>query len=234
MTVTRGLPEPEQQEPPDQSDSTFDPGADFDRQVRTLLDLGYPGEAGLTDAELSAFLEPLRAAALHRSRGLPAPTRERVPFLLVTTRHLVPADRAMPLTRHLGRPGFVSADTSDIDSFEAIATVEIPDGQAYVVLDVQRGAEFLDVRPDDALVALTASSRSPLTVDEGIAFVTQFPESLEKNHCFSLAGSRCGDRRVPALWISKRAPKLGWCWAGNPHTWLGTASCAGRVGADPT
>ncbi|MCY7343584.1 MAG: DUF5701 family protein [Pseudonocardia sp.] len=27
--------------------------------------------------------------------------------------------------------------------------------------------------------------------------------SLEKNHCFSLAASRCGDRRVPALWMSR-------------------------------
>ena len=26
------------------------------------------------------------------------------------------------------------------------------------------------------------------------------------------------------MWISERAPKLGWCWDGNPHTWLGTAS----------
>ena len=44
-----------------------------------------------------------------------------------------------------------------------------------------------------------------------------------------LAGSRCGDRRVPALWISEGAPKLGWCWAGNPHTWLGTASAGSRT-----
>jgi hypothetical protein len=25
------------------------------------------------------------------------------------------------------------------------------------------------------------------------------------------------------------APKLGWCWAGNRHTWLGFASAAGRA-----
>ncbi|WP_238695248.1 DUF5701 family protein [Ornithinimicrobium flavum] len=46
------------------------------------------------------------------------------------------------------------------------------------------------------------------------------------------------DTRVPALWISngtgrdgqerKDAPKVGWCWAGNHHTWLGIASVAGR------
>ena len=36
---------------------------------------------------------------------------------------------------------------------------------------------------------------------------------------------------VPAIWISNRAPKLGWCWAGNPHTWLGSASCSDRAAA---
>jgi len=101
----------------------------------------------------------------------------------------------------------------------------------YLLFDVDRGGETLNVRPNDALVSITALGRSPLTVDEGIAFITHFPQSLEKNNCFSLLGSRCGDRRVPALWISGKAPKLGWCWAGNPHTWLGSASCASRAGA---
>ncbi|WP_432487867.1 DUF5701 family protein [Kineococcus sp. SYSU DK018] len=30
------------------------------------------------------------------------------------------------------------------------------------------------------------------------------------------------------------APKAGWCWAGNRHTWLGFASTAGRRGPTPT
>ena len=37
------------------------------------------------------------------------------------------------------------------------------------------------------------------------------------------------DQRVPAFWISEGRPKLGWCWDRNPHTWLGTASCATRL-----
>ena len=44
-----------------------------------------------------------------------------------------------------------------------------------------------------------------------------------------LLASRCGDKRVPAIWISAGAPKLGWCWDGNPHTWLGAASAGARV-----
>jgi Family of unknown function (DUF5701) len=62
------------------------------------------------------------------------------------------------------------------------------------------------------------------------AFAEPAVTAVAKNGGFSLAGSRCGDRRVTALWISQNRPKLGWCWAGNPHTWLGTASCADRTG----
>ncbi len=72
-------------------------------------------------------------------------------------------------------------------------------------------------------------NRSPLTIDEGIAVITHYPDILRKNNGFSLLGSRCGNRRVTALWMSKHQPKLGWCWAGNPHTWLGWANCSGRV-----
>ena len=38
--------------------------------------------------------------------------------------------RESGLTRHGGRPGFVSDDTSDIDRFEAVEAVELPGGVA--------------------------------------------------------------------------------------------------------
>lgn len=59
-------------------------------------------------------------------------------------------------------------------------------------------------------------------------------EPVAPERFVAILGSRCGDKRVPALWVSGGHPRLGWCWAGNPHTWLGSASCAGRVGAELT
>jgi hypothetical protein len=97
-----------------------------------------------------------------------------------------------------------------------------------VVFDVERGDEFCGVRPNDAVPVILDRGRTPLTIHEGIAFATQHPRSLERNRCYMLAGSRRGDKRVPALWISEKAPKLGWCWAGNLHTWLGIASAGSR------
>ena len=100
-------------------------------------------------------------------------------------------------------------------------------------MDVERGEEFCNVRPEEASKVVRSRGRTQLTIDEGIALVTQVPQLLEKNKCFMLAGSRrsaiAGDRRVPAMWISERAPKLGWCWDGNPHTWLGMASAGRRI-----
>jgi hypothetical protein len=87
------------------------------------------------------------------------------------------------------------------------------------------------VRPQEALPLIRRRGRTPLTIPEGIGMATQVPQLLAANHCFMLSGSRRGDRRVPALWISGRAAKLGWCWDGTPHDWLGVASAASRVAA---
>lgn len=122
--------------------------------MQTLLATGYDRESGMSAPDFLAVVEPLRGVVLSACRESEGPTNERVPFVLVVTKALVAAERAMPLTRHRGKPGFVSADTTDIGRFEAIEAVELPDGDAYVVIDV----------------------------------------------------------------------------AGNPHTWLGTASCLGRAG----
>ncbi len=99
--------------------------------------------------------------------------------------------------------------------------------------------------PDEALPAITGAGRTPLTVVEGIHWLLQQPDVLERNHCFMTIASRKRtakgklDTRTPAIWISngtgrdgkatRNAPKIGWCWAGNRHTWLGFASAAGRL-----
>jgi hypothetical protein len=203
---------------------------EFDRQVENLVRNKYHRMAGMTLAALTDLVSPLRdrAAAL----GLPASRAAEgwVSFVLVVRRELVPADQTMALTELNGRPGFADFQPEDLGRFNPVDEVDVPDAKAYLMVDVDTGDETLNRTPDDAMAIITAQGRTPLTIDEGIALVTHHPEALRKNHCFSLAGSRCGDRRVPALWISERRPKLGWCWAGNPHTWLGSASCASRAG----
>ena len=198
-------------------------------QARRLLDLGVHTLAGLPAQQLHD------AAA--RCGG------ERTDALLALEPALAPPSALAPLMRRGDRPGFVVEDMTDVDAF-APTGVEIPNGPIYLVEGPQRGDELVNASPAEALTALTARERTPLLLTEGLHWVLQQPEILERNHCFMTIGSRLTkptgthDSRTPALWISggtgrdgthrKGAPKLGWCWWNNRHTWLGIASAAGR------
>ena len=199
-------------------------------QAERLIDLGLHEKAGLTAGEL-------RVAAFEG---------ERTGGLLVIHPDLLRPSELAPLMEHAGKPGFVVEDMTDIDEFCPIEAATPPEGSIYVVDDPQRGDDMANWSPDEALPALLAAGRSPLTLTEGIHWLLQQPPVLERGHCFMTIGSRLEkstgvwDSRVPALWISngtgrdgrarRDAPKVGWCWAGNRHTWLGFASAAGRRG----
>ncbi|WBB65869.1 DUF5701 family protein [Micromonospora sp. WMMD812] len=210
------------------TDVPFDAATEFDRQLDRLVELGYPALARMTVEDFRSLVAPLRAAAVAGAAGLAAPTEGRVPFLLVITRELIPVEERLALTTLAGKrkPGFLDRHFADGDlaRFDPIKELEAPAGPAYLLFDVDRGEETLNLAPSGAMEVITGQDRLPITIDEGLAFVSLYPAALAKNKCFSLVGSRCGDKRVPAIWISQGAPKLGWCWYGNPHTWLGSAS----------
>ena len=204
----------------------IDPGTEFDRQVHTLIDKGYPALSGRTPEAFADLLEPLR-----KTVTADPPASGPVPFVLVVTRDVAPIERTVPLLTLDGRTrtGVIDRNFPDPDRFVPAAGVTLPDPRVYVLFEVDRGEEFCGAVPDHAMATIAERGRTPLTIEDGVALVTQHPAVLAKNKCFSLGGSRCGDRRVPALWISQNAPKLGWCWAGNPHTWLGVASATRRA-----
>ncbi|MEU7609000.1 DUF5701 family protein [Micromonospora sp. NPDC049204] len=215
----------------------FDAATEFDRQVDHLVHLGYPDLAGQSENAFRDLVAPLRARAIDGTADLSAPTDARVPFLLVITRDLIGVPERVSRTTLAGKrkPGVVDRNYADDDlpRFDPIKELETPAGPAYLLFDVDRGEEFRNLPPITAMEGITAQGRLPLTIDEGLAFVTLHPAALASNRCFSLIGSRCGDKRVPAIWISQGAPKLGWCWYGNPHTWLGSASARPeRVGLE--
>lgn len=206
----------------------FDPAQTLRDQTDRLVELGYPALAGLDEAAFRARVEPLAAGLDELFLDEPG----RVPLVLVVTRDLVRPEDTVPLLRLAGgtRPGVVDRNHAegDLATYHPLPELGVPAAPAYLLLGVERGEEFCGVRPEEALPVIRGRGRTPLTIDEGIALVTHAPHLLEPNRCFMLSGSRRGDRRVPALWISERAPKLGWCWDGNPHSWLGVASAAGR------
>jgi hypothetical protein len=191
---------------------------ELDRQTDTLLALGY--------ADLAAVPEDaLRSAA----GSLAEPLEGHDAFVLVVHPAFVPISARVPLLALGARPGTLSPHFADVDTFRDV--VEVPDGLLYAVTGVDRGEEFCGVRPADAALTIADRGRTMLTMAEGIAFLHAHPEALEKNKCFHTGASRGTDRRVPALWISGKAPHLGWCWEHNHHTWLGVASAETRITA---
>jgi len=201
---------------------------EFDRQVATLRATGYPALTQLAGEAFERLVAPLRArlSELELSVG-----DGRVPVVIVVSGELAPTDQAIALVDLGGKQGFTDMDAEDLRRFVPIEGVDVPDGPVYLIVDVDTGADTLSVTPDDAIDTIAGQGRSPLTIDEGLALATHHPELLRTRNCFSMLGSRCGDRRVTTIWLSKGRPRLGWCWAGAPHTWLGSASCGRRVGA---
>jgi len=199
--------------------------AEFDRQVGTYLDARYPALAAMTKGAFVDLVEPLRDKAI-RARST---TGERIPFALVVTSRLVTADRALPTVHWKATTGWTDYTADDLAGYRPIEGVDVPDHTAYLVTDVDTGTATLDVRVKDAVPLIVAEGRTPLTVDEGVSLLALWPGILKERNAFFLPGARDGSKRVAALWVSKGHPRLGWCWEGNPHTWLGSASCGGRV-----
>lgn len=167
-------------------------------------------------------------------------------LLVVHPRH-TPAAVLAGLLRLDGRPGFVVEDLTDLADFGPAPGVQVPDADLYAVHGPSRGDDLAGVAPNEADPRVRAAGRDLMTVHEGLCWALQAPQVIERNHCFMTTGSRRAgsrpgrlDARVPALWISngtgrdgaehRGSPKVGWCWAGNHHTWLGIASVAGRAG----
>lgn len=183
------------------------------------------------------LIEPplLRAHPLDRVEG---------PALLAVHPDLLPASRLAPQLALGERRGFVVEDMTDVDAFTPQSHATPPGPGLYIVRDLERGDALRNWSPDEALPEILACGRTPLTLTEGLLWVLQQPTILARNHCFMTIGSRAVkpdgalDARTPALWISngtgrdgrerRGCPKVGWCWAGNRHTWLGFASAGMR------
>ena len=198
-------------------------------QAERLVALGVHRLAGLTP-------QAVRAAAAVPGEGL-----------LVVHPDAVDVRDLVPHLRRGDRPGFVVEDMTDVADFAPVESAVPPAAPLYVVRDPDRGDALLNRSPDEALPAILGAGRTPLLLTEGVQWVLQTPAVLERNRCFMTIGSRRRtpsgrlDARTPAVWVSngtgrdgrerKDAPKVGWCWAGNRHTWLGFASASGREAA---
>ena len=212
------------------TDEIFDFENEFERQKKILIENGYHILANLTEEQFSKQINVLKSRLKSVPKGKPDIENGYIPFVIVLSSALVPLITQMELIKRETKQGIEKLFPHKIEDFQPIEELKIPQTFAYLLICIERGKEYLNVTPNEAILSITAKKRTPLTIAEGIALLTYYPEFLLKNNCFSLLGSRiANNKRVPAIWLNaKKHPNLGWCWAGNPHTWLGSASALSR------
>jgi Family of unknown function (DUF5701) len=201
-------------------------------QIQGLIDLGLADVSGRNPEALLAL-----GADLPDDPGA----------VLAVHHDFVTPTRLAPLMTRAGKAGFVVVDMPDLEEFVPVPEVDVPDRPFYLLREVDRGDDLRNWSPEEAAPVLAERGRTPLTIGEGISWLLQQPDRLEPNLCFMCIASRkpkakpgSYDTRTPAIWISggtgrdgkerRDAPKVGWCWWRNRHTWLGFASTTGRLG----
>lgn len=204
---------------------------EFKRQAECLLQFNFHQALNISEEQFLKIILPLKEKLTNLN--LPAINLKEghLPFVIVIKSPSITAEEAMSRVIKNNIKGVANLRPLKADDFKTIEDINIPEGPAYLLIDIDRGKGTLNIPPSEAINNINKAGRSPLTINEGVTIATLFPEFLIKNNCFSLLGSRTGkDKRVPAIWINaKKEANLGWCWNGNPHTWLGSASTATRT-----
>lgn len=204
----------------------------LDRQIDAFVAANLHRLAHRSEDAFRELFAPLRARASALSQDVDAPGGT-LPYVAVVTDALIEPAARVPGLRLADskREGILDRNHGEegLAPYRPVPSLDIPDTEAYLLVDVERGDEFRNVAPREALPVIAGRGRTPLTIAEGLSIQAAHPDFMFKNHCYMLAGSSRGDKRVPALWISDKAPKLGWCFQGVPHTWLGVASAGARI-----
>ena len=192
------------------------------RQLDRIVALGYPDVADISAAAFRALAQPLISALESTELG------EQI--LLIPTRELVSPESLIARTSINRMAGFTTMPPRDIASFLPQNGFEPPEGPFYIVLEPHTGTCYTNREPDVARKLIDSDDRLPLTLEEGLAIATQHPDWLAVKNGFNLLGSHSADGRVPSIWMSQNAPRLGSVWPNSRHTWLGNAYCEGRRG----
>lgn len=192
------------------------------RQLDRIVALGYADVADMSEDAFRALAQPLIAALEHSDLG--------GDILLIPTRELVSPESLIARTSINRMAGFTTMPPRDIASFLPQDGFTPPEGPFYLVVEPHTGTCYINREPDVARKLIDSDERLPLTLEEGLAIATQHPEWLLEKNGFNLLGSRSADGRVPSIWLSQNAPRLGAVWPNSKHTWLGNAFCMARRG----
>lgn len=199
----------------------------FGEQVQTLLKKEFPKHAGMSEKEFLSYILPLKEK-LPEIADMDIP-KEHVPFIVVIKNEIISTENIVPLLELEGKKGYTTMDADTIKGFKPIEGVKIPNGWAYLAVDIETGKTSLGKTPDEAIKKIKLEDRSPLTLEECVALIIYHPEILRDQYIW-MPGSRRGDGGVAYLWLGGGKPGLGWSWANGSDARWGSASCGRRIG----
>lgn len=104
--------------------------------------------------------------------------------------------------------------------------IGVPQG-AYLMNDVEDGAQRLDTKPSVSEKQIVTKGRSPFIIYEGIILAVVFP--VLQHHNLDLLGSRYKSDNVPNLNLNDGKPKLNANWNDNALPLWGAPSCGSRI-----
>ncbi|MFP3867835.1 MAG: DUF5701 family protein [Desulfobacteraceae bacterium] len=156
------------------------------KQVNRIIANKFHLAAGLSEAEfISNYIKPLEPL-LGNIEGGTELTGNRLPILIVVPHNIVSLSYQLKSVRE-------SLNDTQMEYiikpewFKNAKEVMTPD-QPYLLGDVETGYAMINTAPKRCVEALHQQGRFPLTIDEGLALITHFPEVLE-SHWIDLPGS---------------------------------------------
>jgi hypothetical protein len=158
----------------------------FAKQVSTITERKFHISTGLSESDfVNRYIMPLNQLLVENDKDIKI-EESHIPILIV-----VP-DTVVPLSYQLER---IRQNLNDIqlehiikpEWFENAKGVSTPD-KPYLILDVETGYTMKNTTPKKCVKTFNDEGRFALTVDEGIALISHFPEVLE-SHWVDLPGS---------------------------------------------
>lgn len=110
---------------------------EFDRQVRELIDLGYPELLSLEDGAFWSALQPLTSSLKSLPFASEVAVDDHVSFVGVVNG--VPSADAAALMSLKGNWARLMLGPDEIETFDPVEGVQIPGAFAYLLTDVDTG-----------------------------------------------------------------------------------------------
>jgi hypothetical protein len=149
-----------------------------------------------------------------------------IPFLIVIPPNIASISDQLSLIEYEGRGVTQFLKDEDFINSEGILTPAEP----YIVTKVEVGNQLLRVSADSAFEGLAAKGRSPLTISEGAALLTQYPHVLDFMNT-SFAGTAHRSGHAIDMYVYAGAVKLKRDPGDYADPRWGVPSCERRISA---